>query len=340
VSRISRNLSPRTWLTRAHSARNDLRDVRQLGDQVATATARTADDVAAQRAAIDSLRSDLAAVTRQLTEISSAQTEQRQRLLLALRMVRDDDAGARRELLDLRRNHDYHDAFEELEPLVSVVIPTYKNWTLLRDRSLPSVLAQTYQNWECIVVGDCAPEETSEVVESFGDGRIQFTNLPYRGPYPDDPKEAWMISGTPPLNAAFALAKGKWIATNADDDALRPEAIDLLLQHARRTQAEVAYGYIEQKHPDHTVTRLGVFPPRFAQWGMQGSLIHAGLRFLPLLPSDWVFEIPNDMSLMERMLRIGVRFSMMEHTTVDYYPSTLWGPAERLLWEDEGQSGN
>ena len=325
-------------MTRARSARTDLRDIRQHGDQVAAATGRTADDVAAQRETIDSLRSDSAAVRQQLTEIANAQTEQRQRLLLALRMVRDDDAGAARKLRDLRDGHDYQDAFEEREPLVSVVIPTYKNWASLRDRSLPSVLAQTYQNWECIVVGDCAPEETREVVESFGDDRIQFTNLPYRGPYPDDPKEAWMISGTPPLNAALALAKGKWIATNADDDALRPEAIDLLLEHARSSRAEVAYGYIDQVHPDHTVTRLGVFPPQFAQWGMQGSLIHAGLRFLPLLPSDWVFEIPNDMSLMERMLRIGVRFSMIEKTTVDYYPSTLWGPAERLLWEGEGPS--
>ena len=153
---------------------------------------------------------------------------------------------------------------------MSVVIPTYKNWALFRDRSLPSVLAQTYQNWECIVVGDSAPEETSEVVESFGDGRIQFTNLPYRGPYPDDPKEAWMISGTPPLNAAFALAKGKWTATNADDDALRPEAIDLLLQHARRTQAEVAYGYIEQKHPDHTVDTIRRLPSPVCAMGHAG----------------------------------------------------------------------
>ena len=325
-------------MTRACSARTDLRDIKHHGDQVASATARTADDVAAQREAIDSLRSDLAAVTQQLAEISNAQTEQRHRLLLGLRMVRDDDASAARELRDLRNSDGYRDAFEEREPLVSVVIPTYNNWALLRDRSLPSVLAQTYQNWECIVVGDCAPEETREVVESFGDDRIQFTNLPYRGPYPDDPKEAWMISGTPPLNAAVGLARGKWIATNADDDALRPEAIELLLQHARRNQAEVAYGYIDQIHPDHTVTRLGVFPPRFAQWGMQGSLIHAGLRFLPLLPSDWVFEIPNDMSLMERMLRIGVRFSMVEQTTVDYYPSTLWGPAQRLRREEEGRS--
>jgi hypothetical protein len=184
-------------------------------------------------------------------------------------------------------------------------------------------------------VGDCAPEETAEVVESFGDDRLSFVNLPYRGPYPDDSKESWMISGTPPWNAGLALARGKWIAANADDDELRPESIDTLLQHARRQQAEVAYGYIDQIHPDRTVTRLGTFPPRFAQWGMQASLFHAGLRFLPLLPSDWVFEITNDTSLMERMLRIGVRFAMVEETVASYYPSTLWDP-ERRLWEEDG----
>ena len=143
-----------------------------------------------------------------------------------------------------------------------------------------------------------------------------------------------MISGTPPWNAGIALAKGKWIAANADDDALRPESIYMLLEHARKHQAEVAYGYIEQIHPDHTVKRLGTFPPQFAQWGMQASLFHAGLRFLPLLPSDWVFEIPNDTSLMERMLRIGVRFSMVEEIVAEYYPSTLWS-SDRLIWEEE-----
>jgi hypothetical protein len=172
-------------------------------------------------------------------------------------------------------------------------------------------------------------------VDSFGDDRIHFTNLPYRGPYPDNRKEAWMISGNSPWNAGLALARGQWIAPHADDDAFRPELIDTLLQHARQHRAEVAYGYIEQIHPDRTVRRLGTFPPQFAQWGMQGSLFHVGLRFLPLPPSDWVFEIPSDTSLMERMLRIGVRFSMVEQTVVDYYPSTLWSP-DRLIWEEEG----
>jgi Glycosyl transferase family 2 len=332
---MSHNLNPRTWLTRAHNVRGDLTDIKQRGDQVVSATAKTADDLAAQRAAIDSLRDELAAVTQQLTGISQAQAEQQRRLLLALRMVRDDDTRARQHLLDLRRSVDYEAAFEEPEPLVSVVIPTYKNWTMLRDRSLPSVLAQTYQNWECIVVGDCAPAETEEVVDAFGDDRIRFTNLPYRGPYPPDAREAWMISGTPPWNAGVALASGTWIAAQADDDHMRPESIRLLLQHARAQRAEVAYGSIDKMLPDGSVERLGAFPPAFAQWGMQASLFQARLlEFLPLPLSDWVFEIPNDVSLMERMLRIGVRFSMLEETVVDYYPSTLWSDSADRRWQE------
>ena len=178
---MSHNLNPRTWLTRARNVRGDLTHIKQHGDQVVSATAKTADDLATQRAAIDSLRDELSAVTQQLSGISQAQADQQRRLLLALRMVRDDDARARQHLLDLRRSVDYEAAFEEPDPLVSVVIPTYNNWTMLRERSLPSVLAQTYQNWECIVVGDCAPAETEEVVDAIvssaatgkiGDGKV------------------------------------------------------------------------------------------------------------------------------------------------------------------------
>jgi glycosyl transferase family 2 len=324
VSRILRNLRPRTWLERARNAQTDLHDIKSSSGQTVSTTAQIHDELASQRQALHELRGEVAAILQQLSGISESLTEQRQRLLLALRMVRDDDAGARRQLLDLRSRPEYHDAFKESEPLVSVVIPTYNNWAMLRDRSLPSVLAQSYENWECVVVGDCAPDETRAVVDSFGDDRLRFENLPYRGPYPDNKTESWMISGTPPWNAGIVLARGRWIAPHADDDALRPQALERLLQHAQQNQAEVAYGYIEMIHPDNTVTRLGEFPPRYQQWGMQGSLLHAGLTFMPSLPSDWVFEIPNDMSLLERMLRIGVRFSMLEETMVDYYPSILW----------------
>ena len=70
-------------------------------------------------------------------------------------------------------------------------------------------------------------------------------------------------------------------------------------------------------------TVLGTFPPELGQWGTQCALIHSGLRYMPLQPTDWLFGIPNDWSLAERMLRIGVRFAMLRAPVVDYYPSRL-----------------
>jgi glycosyltransferase involved in cell wall biosynthesis len=192
------------------------------------------------------------------------------------------------------------------------------------------VLAQTYERFEAIVIGDAAPDDTRRVVESFGDSRLRFINLPYRGPYPENPGDAWLISGTAPWNTGLAHAKGRWIGSNSDDDALRPNYLESLLAHARTNHCEVPYGYIDQREPHGPGEQLGVFPPTHGQWGTQSSLLHAGLRFLPLQPSDWVFGIPNDSSLLERMLRIGVRFSMLEEPVVDYYPSQLWSKQDQL----------
>jgi glycosyltransferase involved in cell wall biosynthesis len=239
-------------------------------------------------------------------------------------MVRDHDAAARQNLWRLRASPDYQLAFDEDEPLVSVVIATYMEWPLLRDRSLPSILAQTYEHWEVVVVGDAAPDETRRVVESFGDSRIRFVNLPYRAPKPKDAGSAWLVSGSTPWNTGVALSRGRWIGSTGDDDALRPLYLESLLKCAREKTTEVAYGLIHQCEPDSEGSVLGTFPPTFGQWGLQGSLLHGGLRFLQLEPSDWVFGVPSDWSLAERMLRIGVRFAMIEELVADYYPSTLW----------------
>ena len=74
----------------------------------------------------------------------------------------------------------------------------------------------------------------------------------------------------------------------------------------------MAYGLIHQCEPDSDGTILGTFPPQFAQWGTQCSLFHGGLRYLPLEPTDWLFRVPNDWGLADRMLRIGVRFAMVD----------------------------
>jgi hypothetical protein len=288
-------------------------------------------DVRATRARVDELAERVSGLAASVEEVGRALTASRDQLaanhartLDALRVVRDGDATARTALWELRRSVDYEPAFEEDEPLVTVILSTYRNWPLLRDRALPSVLAQTYERWEAIVVGDAAPDEARRVVASFGDDRIRFINLPYRGPYPAEQRAAWLVSGTTPWNTGLALAKGRWIASNGDDDSLRPACIESLLAHAREQRAEVAYGYGHMYEPDSPGTRFGSFPPTLGHWNLQCSLIHGGLRFMSMQPTDWLFDIPNDWALAERMLRIGVRFAMLDETVLDYYPSTLW----------------
>ena len=304
-------------MTSLRQIRSEILEAVELSREIQTLSSRLDSSLESHRAVLDAIRAD----TGGLLEKSDVHHK---RMLDALRIVRDHDAAARAKLLEIRRQASYEQAFSEAEPLVSVVIPTFDNWKLLGERSIPSVLAQSYPRWECIVVGDAAPEETESVVASFNDDRVRFMNLSYRGPYPTDPSAAWLVSGTPPWNAGFVAARGAWIASNADDDAFRPDALEVLVKHAQRSCAEVAYGCLHEHFPDDPDDILGSFPPDWGQWGMQASLFHGSLRFLALDPSDWLFEIPNDMSLLERMLRIGIRFSMVDEIIVDYYPSSWW----------------
>jgi hypothetical protein len=284
-------------------------------------TRETAERLSAE---LSACRSEIAALTARVEELQQFTNGAHQATLAGLRFARDDDVRSRATLWELRETPEYARAFEEDEPLITVLVTTYRNWPLLRDRSLPSILAQSYERFECIVVGDAAPPEAEEVVRSFADDRVRFVNLPYRGPYPAESERAWLVSATTPWNTGLALARGRWIPSNSDDDALRPNCLEVLLRLAREQRAEVPYGRIDQREPDGPGTLLGRFPPALGHWGTQSSLFHAGLRFMPLQPTDWLFGLPNDWALAERMLRIGVRFAMSEEPVVDYYPSYLW----------------
>ena len=309
---------------RVRAVRADIRATRALAEHLVVANDDIRETVTVSRVHVDAITARLDELAAQIDELDAARAADHRHLIDVLRVVRDDDATARERLWELRATEAYARAYDESDPLVSIVVTTYRNWPLMRDRCLPSVLAQTHENFECIVVGDAAPPEAEDVVASFKDDRLRFINLPYRGPYPARPEDAWLVSGTTPFNTGCAIARGQWIASNSDDDALRPDHLRTLLALARETRAEVAYGTIAQIEPGDRTTRLGGFPPAPGQWGIQCSLLHAGLRFMPLQPTEWLFGIPNDSSLLERMLRIGVRFSMTEDPVVDYYPSSLW----------------
>ena len=261
------------------------------------------------------------------------------RVFEILRSIADEEPEMRRRLRRLRESPHYFAAFEEPDPLVSIVVTTYTSFETLRDRALPSALAQTHRNIEVVVVGDAAPPETAEVIRAFGDRRVRYDNLPMRGPYPPDPARAWLMSGTPPYNAAVAMAQGLWIAPLADDDAFMPEHIEQLLELARERRLELVYGRLLAHLADGSETLIGEFPPRWGQFGVQGCIYHAALSFMELSLSDELFDVPNDWSLCRRMMRAGVRMGMLDKPTAHYYPSAQWGrrtePSEPVAPADD-----
>jgi glycosyltransferase involved in cell wall biosynthesis len=234
-----------------------------------------------------------------------------------LRHVHDDDPANRQRLYALRRTSEYDLAFTEREPLVSFVVPTHSGYDTLRDLALPSILGQTHSNLEVIVVGDGAPAETADAISELNDERVRYHSRNRRGPYPTDPGRRWYVVGTPPFNEGVSLARGRWIAPMADDDAVRPDHTEALVAAAQEHRDELCYGRQLVRFAEGETMELGEFPPRLGQFGLQAAVYHAGLRFFEQEPLDALYEEPNDWSLCRRMLAAGVRVGMIERIVVD-----------------------
>lgn len=252
-----------------------------------------------------------------------------QRTLVGIGQAAIDDEAAVRHRLELARVHpDYEAPFTEPEPLVSICIPTFRNYPQLLKRSIPSALAQDHPNIEVIVIGDDAPPETASGIEQLNDPRVRYDNLAIRGPYPEDPHERWLVAGTAPLNRALLLARGSWIVINNDDDALRPDHVSTLLAAARETRDEVVYGQMIYHRPDDSTLMIGEWPPVLGQFVWQLAIQHRALRLFEFSMAASLFDLPGDWDRARRMLRAGVRFRMLNRTVCDYYPGREWGTNE------------
>lgn len=101
-------------------------------------------------------------------------------------------------------------------PLVSIVLPTYKRAHLLA-QAIRSVLDQTYTNLELIVVDDNSPDDTAAVVQSFDDPRIRYVK--------NDPN----LKLPRALNRGFSMARGEYLTWTSDDNLLGPTAIEKMV---------------------------------------------------------------------------------------------------------------
>jgi hypothetical protein len=260
----------------------------------------------------------LADATGRLQESMNALADQ---VMPTLRLMAGRDAESRRLLAEARADPTYQLAWDEPEPLVTVILPTHERAELLRTRSLPAVLAQTHQRLEVLVIGDGPDPAAETAVRELGDERVRWTNISQRYVYPD-PNRHWLAASTLTRNEGYRLARGRWLFDFDDDDSAPPDAIELLLEAARERRAEAVQGVILSHSNDGSTSEIpGVLP---GQLPLKGALVHAHLRFFEREHVASALAEPGDWFRGERMLRAGVRIELLERVTYDYYPSSLW----------------
>jgi glycosyltransferase involved in cell wall biosynthesis len=266
------------------------------------------------------LRSELAALR---TEISALEQRLDDDVLPALRIMAGRDSESRRLLAEARADAGYERAYDEPEPLVTVILPTYERAELLASRSLPAVLAQSHERLEVLVIGDGPDEAAEQVVREAGDKRVRWTNVSQRYVYPD-PYRHWLAISTLTRNEGYRLATGRWLFDFDDDDSLPTDTIETLLAVARARRAEAVQGVLRSHRPDGSHEDIhGIVPDKLP---LKGALVHGHLRFFEREHVASALGAVGDWFRGERMVRAGVRIELLDRVTYDYYPSTLWLP--------------
>jgi glycosyltransferase involved in cell wall biosynthesis len=224
-------------------------------------------------------------------------------------------------------------------PLVTIAIPTYNRGKLLIERTLPSIFSQTYKNIEVLIVGDCCPDDTPELLAKAGDARLRFINLTKRTKYPEDPASRWFISGLRPLNEGMELARGKWIAYFDDDDIMTPDHIESLLRFAQGGNYEFVAGLYEEER-DGRKSVVGQRSPDFPEFGGHGtSLYRSYLRCFKYNWHSWrkAYNRPQDIDRQLRMRAAGVRMELLEKVVSHVIPrpglSTIGLAARKIMPE-------
>jgi glycosyltransferase involved in cell wall biosynthesis len=114
------------------------------------------------------------------------------------------------------------------QPLVSIVLPTYKRAHVLPE-AIHSVLNQTWTNLELIVVDDNSPDATRKVVASFSDPRIRYVR--------NEPN----LKLPRALNRGFSLARGGYLTWTSDDNLYGETAIERMVEMLQEGGCDFVY---------------------------------------------------------------------------------------------------
>ena len=140
--------------------------------------------------------------------------------------------------------------------LVSIIMPSYNTASFIAE-SIQSVLAQSYTDWELIIVDDCSPDNTDQVVKPYlSDERIHYLK--------NEKNSGAAVS----RNKALREAKGKWIAFLDSDDLWMPDKLKNQINFMEKNDYHFSYTkYAEIDTEDHRNGITVTGPKRITKTG-------------------------------------------------------------------------
>lgn len=131
----------------------------------------------------------------------------------------------------------------EQQPQATFIVAAFKAQDTI-ERAIDSALAQTGISVEVIVIDDCSPDDTAEIVDAYTDPRVRLIRLDKnRGP-----------GGA--RNAGLAAARGDWIVILDSDDAVSPERTARMIARAKAAQAEIVVDNVDVVPLDGQVRQM------------------------------------------------------------------------------------
>ena len=197
-----------------------------------------------------------------------------------------------------------------LKPRVSIGMPVYGGETHLR-ASIQSVIDQDFPDWELILLDDCSPDRSVEVIETFNDERIRLLrNASNQG----------LVAAR---NRIMDESRGEFLAWLDQDDLAFPNRIatqvHFLEQHPHVSVCGSFTETLVEQHGPPNRVRLAAFPKSHHE-------IRAAMAFLNPMACNTVTMRLTDFH--ERTLRFRPEFG----NSLDY---DMWSQAsDHLLFEN------
>ena len=200
------------------------------------------------------------------------------------------------------------------DPAVSIVIATFNRAPVLR-LALESVRRQTFTDWEALVIGDGCTDDSAGVVESMGDPRYRWHNLPKN-----------TGSQSEPNNTGLAMARGRRVAYLGHDDLWFPWHLQLLVETLDAEAADFGHALVAYFRETGLV----------GCWGAPADGTTYGEQSIP--PSGWLHrrdlaaevggwadpltvDLWIDFHLIRRMAQSGAKFAYQPRLSVLKFPA-------------------